>query len=220
MSKRRANPGILFGFLLDIEGAGKAHGVIKADLDDEQRFHFQSTGEDTWSIDAVRELLPPPRTDYAKFAIAPQPAGDAQIGVHDVTNSAAAADYFLGALGLTVPREHGTQALLAQAALEAGYPHDVVRATLSRITTDRDVEKFVTEAFPNIAEKKRQALKGSANRPMPNIRANDPYISIYKTRNPHFLLEVDSSVEVQVNGRVITVTLPEDSDSVEYKARR
>lgn len=98
MSRRNANPGILFGFLLGLETGDEAHGVIKADLDDEQRFHFQSTGGDTWSIDAVRELLPPPRAEYAKFAIAPQPLGDAAIGVHDVTNSASAADYFLGAL--------------------------------------------------------------------------------------------------------------------------
>lgn len=219
MSKRRANPGILFGFLLCIGGDTKAHGVIKADLDDEQRFHFQSTGDDTWSIDAVRELLPPPRAEYAKFAIAPQPVGDAGIGVHDVSNSSSAADYFLGALKLTVPRERGTQALVAQAALDAGYAPDLVRSTFSKLDSDRDVDELIGEAFPNIAHKKRETLKGSPNRPMQKVRANDAYISLYKTRNPRFRLEVDDSVQVEVNGRVFTVTLPEDSDPVEYKVR-
>lgn len=196
-----------------------AHGVIKADLDDEQRFHFQSAGDNTWSIDTVRELLPPPRASYAKFAIAPQPVGDAAVGIHDVTNSSSAADYFLGVLGLTVPRERGTQSLVAQAAVDAGYSPDEVRSALSEMDQDRRLDELVNDKFPDIPEAKRQKLRGSPNRPMPMVLANDPCIWIYKTRNPHFKLEIDKSVDISINGRVITVTLPEDSDDLEYRAK-
>ncbi len=220
MSKRRANPGILFGFLLDLGSGDNAHGVIKADLDDEQRFHFELTGGDTWSIDEVRELLPPPRAEYAKFAISPQPGGDAEIGVHDVTDAASAADYFLGALGLTVARTRGTQALIAQAALTAGYPPNVVRSAFRDLREDRPVEQFVAEVFPEIPEKRRRSLAGSSTRPMPSVLAGDPYISVYWTRSPYFRLEADGSVNVEISGRVVTVTLPENSDPIEFRARR
>lgn len=220
MSKKNANPGILFGFTLELEGSAVAHGVVKADLDDEQRFHFQTLADGQWSLDAVRYMLPPPRTDYAKFAIAPQPGGDAAVGVHDVSDSASAADYFLKAISLTVPRVRGTKAAVAQAALDAGYSQTLVRKHLKELKDDTAVDELVSRAFPDIPDKRRESLKGSATRPMTSVRANDSYISVYRTRSPRFELLVDESVEVKVEGRVVTATLPEDSDPIEYRARR
>jgi hypothetical protein len=58
MSRKNANPGILFGFLLDLDDGTHAHGVIKADLDDEQRFHFVTEEDGAWTLSAVQDILP------------------------------------------------------------------------------------------------------------------------------------------------------------------
>lgn len=212
MSARNANPGILFGFLLELADGSEAHGVIKADLDDEQRFHFRAGADNSWSIDEVRDILPPPRAKFAKFAIAPQPLGAGPVGVHDKTDLSSAADYFLTALGLSVPRTKGTQAAVAREALAAGYSHTAVRNTMKTVTADTPVDDFVEEKFPEIPDTRRATLRGSASRPMPVVREDDPYLMVYRTKNPHFELVVDVSVDVDVQGNVITITLPEGSD--------
>jgi hypothetical protein len=40
-----------------------------------------------WSLSAARELLPHPRTEFAKFVIAPQPNGMSAAGIRDTTDA-------------------------------------------------------------------------------------------------------------------------------------
>lgn len=218
MGKKNANPGILFGFLIVVDGK-EAHGVIKADLDDEQRFHFETSASNTWMLSAVRDILPPPKTDYAKFVIAPQPTGTGVAGVRDITDTTAAADYFLEAVELVVPRTSGTQAVVAQAALDAGYTHAQVRSAFKELAESTPVETVIKELLPKIPEKRQARLVGTAARPMKEVLKNDAYLRVYRTRKPRFELLVDDQVEVKVEGRTITVTLPQHSDPVIEQTR-
>jgi hypothetical protein len=218
MRKKNANPGILFGFLISVDGK-EAHGVIKADLDDEARFHFESSASNTWTLSAVRDILPPPKTAYAKFVIAPQPTGTGAAGVRDMTDSTAAADYFLEALELVVPRASGTQAVIAQAAIDAGYTHAQVRSAFNEMAESTPVETVLKDYFPEIPKKRQARLVGTPVRPMKQVLKNDPYLRVYRTTSPHFELVVDEQVDVQVEGRTITVRLPQESDPVVERTR-
>ncbi|MCA1705665.1 MAG: hypothetical protein LC808_21365, partial [Actinobacteria bacterium] len=218
MGKKNANPGILFGFLISVDGE-EAHGLIKADLDDEQRFHFESSASNTWTLSAVRDILPPPKTAYAKFVIAPQPTGTGTAGVRDMTDTTAAADYFLEAVELVVPRTSGTQAVIAQAALDAGYTHTQVRSVFSEIAESTPVETVIKDNFPKIPGRRQAHLTGTTVRPMKQVLKNDPYLRVYRTAKPHFELVVDDQVDVQVEGRTITVRLPQESDPIVERTR-
>ena len=218
MSRKNANPGILFGFILRRSDGSQPHGVIKADLDEEERFHMVVADNGQWSWDAVSELLPPPKTQFAKFAIAPQPGGVGATGIRDIVDNEAAAAYFLAALNLAVPKTTGTQARVATVALRAGYSLDNVTDAFERLTTEEAVDAFVAENFPNIPEKEVGRLAGRPERPMPRVVPRDPFLRVYKTRSPRFELVVDETVSVEVNGRVITVTLP-PGDQIEQIAR-
>lgn len=218
MGKKNANPGIVFGFSIEVDGV-EAHGIIKADLDDEQRFHFVSSAANTWTLSAVKDILPPPKTDWAKFVIAPQPRGTGAAGVKDLTDTSAAADYFLEAVELVVPRASGTQAVVAQAALEAGYSHEQVQRVFSEMAASAPVEKVINDHFPDIPERRRPKLVGTASRPMTAVLKDDPYLRVYKTTSPRFELVVDQDVQVKIEGRTITVTLPQDSGPLIQQTR-
>lgn len=220
MEKKRANPGILFGFLVELEDGTGAHGLIKADLEDELRFHYQTEPGGAWTLTAVSQMLPPPKTDWAKFAIAPQPNGEAAAGVRDISDTISAADYFLEAVELVVPRTSGTQAAFAQVALQSGYSDMEVRRKLRGMKQDTPVEELAATGFPKIPERRVAALKGTPTRPMTVVLREDPYLRVYSTKRPRFELVVDDAVDVKVAGRVITVTLPADSDAIEYGTRR
>ncbi|MDQ3573454.1 MAG: hypothetical protein M3404_00780 [Actinomycetota bacterium] len=207
MSKKRANAGILFGFLLERSDGSKAHGVIKADLDHEQRFHMTTSADGAWSYSEVSELLPHPRTDFAKYVIAPQPNGVGKAGIRDTTTEEGAA-YFLAAVDLSVPKTRGTRAVVASVALKAGYALDEIKTVLDTITEPTPVTDVAREHFPRIPEKQAERLAGRPERPMPNVMPDDPFIRTFKTRLPYFELSVDESVTVSINGRVVTVTLP------------
>lgn len=219
MEKKSANPGILFGFLIALEDGARSHGLIKADLDDELRFHYQTEPGGAWTLTEVSEMLPPPRSDWSKFAIAPAPNGAAEAGIRDITDATSAADYFLEAIELVVPRTSGTQAAVAQAALASGYTHVEVRRELKRLKADTPVAEVVATRFPKIPERRAAALQGTPTRPMTVVLKDDPYLRVYSTKRPHFELVVDDAVEVKVEGRVVTVTLPNDSDPIDYRIR-
>src|SRR5260221_9035291 len=123
MSKKRANAGILFGFLIERSDSSKAHGLIKADLDHEQRFHMTTAADGVWSYSEVSELLPHPRTEFAKYVIAPQPNGVGKAGIRDTTTDEGAA-YFLAAVDLSDPKTRGTLAVVASLAFKAGITLD------------------------------------------------------------------------------------------------
>lgn len=214
MEKKSANPGILFGFLIELEDGSRAHGLIKADLDDELRFHYQTEPGGAWTLAEVSEMLPPPRSNWSKFAIAPQPNGTGAAGIRDITDSTSAADYFLQAVELVVPRTTGTQAVVAQAALASGYSHAEVRKELKSLRADTPVADVVSTKFPKIPERRAAALKGTAARPMTVVMKDDPYLRVFSTKRPFFELVVDDSVEVTVEGKTVTVTLPADSDPI------
>lgn len=218
MAKKNATPGILFGFSLKVDGA-KAHGIIKADLDDEQRFHFITNPNGEWSLGEVKDILPPPSIDYAKFAIAPQPGGTGSLGVLDVTQKGTAADYFLSATLLQVPRVKGTKAAVAQVAARSGYDHDEIHERLQEITEDAPVADVIRDKFPDVPLAEVERLEGSTARPMPTVIADDHYVRTYKTARPLFELRVDDDVTVVVNGRVVTVTLPSGSDEIQRDIR-
>lgn len=207
MSKKRANAGILFGFLLERSDGSKAHGLIKADLDHEQRFHMTTSDDGAWSYSEVSELLPHPRTEFAKYVIAPQPNGVGKAGIRDTTTEEGAA-YFLAAVDLSVPKTRGTRAAVAREALKAGYTHDEIANALESVTEPTPVADVAREHFPRIPEKQAERLAGRPERPMPHVMPDDPFIRTFKTKSPYFELAVDESVTVSINGRVVTVTLP------------
>lgn len=219
MSKKNANPGILFGFRIVIDGSVTAHGVIKADFDDEARFHFNSGSDGAWSLSEVADVLPPPRTIYAKYAIAPRPLGDEAAGVHDVTDSASAADYFLQSIALVVPRTKGTRALVAQAAVDSNYSIGQIKVALAAVKETKPLDDVIEEHFPRIPPARREKLKGSVTRPVASVLADDPYMTTYSTKNPRFELTVDENVQVTIEGRTVTVNLPADSDDIAIRTR-
>jgi hypothetical protein len=218
MSRKHANPGILFGFVLRRSDDSQPHGIIKADLDEEERFHMIVDADGRWGWDAVSELLPPPKAQFAKFAISPQPGGVGPTGIRDVVDNEAAAAYFLAALNLAVPKTSGTQARVATVALKAGYTVDEVRDVFEGLTDEVDIDVFVADNFPDIPEKEAKRLAGRPERPMPRVVPRDPFLRVYKTRSPRFELVVDETVSVVINGRTVTVTLP-PGDPIEPTAR-
>lgn len=218
MSKKHANPGILFGFILKRSDGSEPHGVIKADLDQEERFHMVVDQNDQWSWDSVRELLPPPKTQFAKFAIAPQPGGVGPTGIRDLIDNEAAAAYFLAALGLVVPKTTGTQARVATVALKAGYGIDDITTAFKSLDADVPVTDFVTEHFPEVQPRELDRLVGRPERPMTTIKADDEFLRTYKTRSPRFELTVDETVDVRIQGRTVTVRLP-PGDQIETGVR-
>ena len=216
MSRKRANPGILFGFLIALDGGEEAHGLVKADLDREQRFHFASRGDGSWSLAEVHDMLPPPKTQYAKFVIAPRPTGEGAAGIRDLqTAPSAAADYFLAAVGLVVEQTKGGKAALANEAYASGYSDAQIAAGFDDLREVTPVADVVERYFPDIPATRVKSLQGSPTRPLRVIRPDDQYQKVFRTRKPRFELRVDASVDVKIDGRVITVTLPPDSDKID-----
>lgn len=221
MQPRRANPGIVFGFLLDLGGGRQAHGLIKADLDDEQRFFMAIADDDKWSIETVKDILPPPAQEFAKFAIAPNPAGAGAAGIRDTQSGGdAAASYFLQSLGVIVPKTRDTQRDVANAAKRAGYDDDYTRRELAKITKDTPLDAVFERSFPDVSEEERNRVRGSDTRPLIEVLADDPFLTTYSTRSPRFELKVDATVRVDVAGRTITVTLPEGHDEIDRRYER
>lgn len=215
MQSRTANPGIVFGFLLEMEGRKRAHGLIKADLDDEQRFFMAITPDNEWSIKEVQDILPAPAQQFAKFAIAPNPSGVGAAGIHDTQSGPdAAAGYFLESLGVVVPKTRNTQRDVANAAKRAGYEEGYTRTELNKITEDKPVEEVFDESFPDVSAEERSRVRGSDSRPLSDVLADDPFLTTYSTTSPRFELKVDSTVTVAISGRTITITLPEGHDDI------
>lgn len=217
MQSVRAKEGILFGFVLRLQGNRLAHGLIKADLEEEQRFHIDLAAQDEWSIEAVEDMLPPPTDKYAKYIIAPRPRVEGAAGIRDRHETDAAAQYFLRAVGVTVPRRRHTQRDVARAAKRAGYGHDEVRRELGKVDRDRPVDEVIDESFPNIDDRTRRSLKGSDELPLETVLAEDDFVTVLSTSTPTFQLRFDRSVKVEVEGRQIVVTLPEDADALDTR---
>lgn len=214
MQSTSARAGIVFGFRLKLRDGSDAFGVIKADIEDSQRFHLK-LGQDQWTIDEVNELLPSPRDKYAKFVISPQPQGAGAAGIRDrqAQNNSAAA-YFLGALGATMPKTEGTKLAVAQSALRAGHEPDVIREALSSLEEDIAPREFIEHQLSNIEDRDIDALEGTEEQPMPVIRASEPLVTEWYLREPYFSLKADASVDVKVEGDTITVTLPEGHSEI------
>lgn len=218
MEAKSANPGIVFGFLLQLDGGTKAHGVVKADLEDAERFFMEMTSETAWTIASVRDILPPPQTKFAKYAISPRPKAPGAAGIRDTqADPNSAAGYFLSAIGLVVPRRTGTKAAVAQAAKQAGYSDQHIRSELDGLKEDAPVDDVVSKLFPDIADAARERLTGSPERPMNTVIGDESFLTTWSTRDPTFRLTVDASVNVEIQGRRITVTLPEGHDEIDRK---
>ena len=216
MQPKSAKPGILFGFALDLGGSKAGYGIVKADLEEEERFFLQIGEGETWSIGQVDELLPPPQTKYAKYAISPRPRAPGAVGIRDNQADAdSAADYFLAAVGLVVPRRRGTKYAVASAAKREGVGDATIRAALASVQTDTPVDDFVDEFFGDQADAIKGALPGTPERPLLSVVADDEYARKFWTQNPRFELIVDETVEVTVSGRTVTVVLPDGADPVE-----
>ena len=215
MESKSAKPGIVFGFTLELTNHQYGYGVIKADLEDDKRFFLNVGSDATWSLSQVQDILPPPQQKFAKYAISPRPRQPGAVGIRDKqADPDSAADYFLQALGLVVPRRSGTKLALAHAAMRSGYDDKIIHESLSRIRTDTPVTTVIERYFPDIPDNRRERLRGSAERPMVNIVADDPYRRKYYTNSPRFQLVADESVSVTVEGRTITVELPADADTI------
>ena len=217
MESKAAKPGILFGFALELDGDQKGYGIIKADLEDDQRFFLEIGRNNTWSLSQVQDILPPPQTKFAKYAISPRPRQPGAVGIRDTqAEPDSAADYFLHAAGLVVPRRSGTKRAVAHAAKRSGYDDRYIREILSDIKTDTPITEVIERSFGDIPDIRRERLRGSVERPMNTVVANDPYYRKYYTRNPRFELIVDESINVTIEGRTITVELPGSADIVDH----
>lgn len=162
MEGKRANPGIVFGFNLKFPDGGFGHGIIKADLEDAQRFFMEVTEGGSWTIGSVRDILPPPQTKYAKFAILPRPKAPGAAGIRDTQAEAdSAADYLLSAIGVVVPRRTGTKRAVALAAQRVGYEDSYIRKELDNISTDTALDDVVESSFKDIPKRSRRSLRGS-----------------------------------------------------------
>lgn len=215
MESKYAKPGIVFGFTLELSDGQRGYGVIKADLEDDRRFFLSIGNNDTWSLSQVQDILPPPQKKFAKYAISPRPRLPGAVGIRDKqAEPDSAADYFLNAVGLVVPRRSGTKLALAQAARRAEYDDKHIREALSEIRTDTPVSTVIERSFVDISDSQRDTLGGTPERPMSYIVADDPFCRRYSTSSPRFQLDVDESVRVTIEGRVITVELPSDADAV------
>ena len=216
MESKAATPGILFGFSLLLDDLKDAFGVIKADLEDDRRFFLEVGNNDTWSLGQVQDILPPPRTKYAKYAISPRPRVPGAVGIRDTqADPDSAADYFLQAVGLVVPRRKGTKRAIAHAAKRSGYADSYIRDRLAQVKVDTPLDAVIGRSFDDISDNLRKGLRGTSERPMNTVVAQDPYCRKFFTRNPRFELIVDESVEVTIEGRTITVVLPPEADIVD-----
>lgn len=217
MQKTNARAGIVFGFRLRLDDGGHAFGIIKADIEDNRRF-FLKLGDTQWTLNEVNELLPSPRDKYAKYAISPQPLGSGVVGIRDTqAQRDSAAAYFLSALGATMPRTEDTKLVVAQSALRAGHEASEIRRELSNIREDVAPKHFIQSRLTKIDDDAIEQLEGTDERPMPAIRAHEPLVTEWHTSKPYFSLRADASVEVTVEGRTITATLPEEHDEVNEK---
>ena len=220
MGKKRANRGILFGCKIELGDGTYSHGIIKVDLDKTQRFHFSEDATGGWSLDEVRDMLPPPKQNFAKYVIAPQPGGDSPAGVRDESKrSDSAADYLLEAASLSVPLKQGTKARVGNEALHAGTPFERVHEVLSRVAEDTPTSEVFEQNFQEVPQDRVEASKGSGTRPMPEVVADDPYVRIYETRHPKFKLEVGPEVVVEELGTRIIIQLPADAEEVQKRLR-
>ena len=218
MEPKAAKPGILFGFALELDDDQNGYGFIKADLEDDQRFFLKIGSNNTWSLSQVQDILPPPQTKFAKYAISPRPRQPGAVGIRDTqAEPDSAADYFLEAVGLVVPRRSGTKRAVAHAAKRSGYEDRYIREVLSDIKTDTPTTDVIEQSFVDIPGDRRERLRGTTERPMDIVVANDPYYRKYYTNNPRFELIVDESINVRIEGRTIIVELPATADIVDHK---
>jgi hypothetical protein len=208
MEPKSAKPGIVFAFTLTV-GRRSGFGIIKADLEDERRFYLNVVGAE-WNIAAVQDILPPPQTKYAKYAIVPRPRGVGDAGVRDnQADTDSAADYFLETIGVQVPRAVGTKSVVAQAALRANYSPDYIETQLGALARDEALEQLVGRDFPDISDQDLKRIEGTPQRPLQTVRAGERLWKKYATVEPHFELEVDETVSVVIEGSKITITLPQ-----------
>lgn len=220
MASKSANRGILFGCLLELADGSRAHGIIKVDLDQAVRFHFSADNTGGWSLDEVRDMLPPPKQNFAKYVIAPQPGGDRPAGIRDENSRAdSAADYLLEAVGLVVPRLSGTKARVGNEALRSNVSVEAVHRGLSDVTEDTNTTDVFARHFDGVGDDAVARAAGSETRPMPRVVADDPYVRVYETRRPKFKLEVGPEVEVERQGNRLIITLPADADDIEIRLR-
>lgn len=220
MARKNANRGIVFGCLLRLSDGSMAHGVIKVDLDHAVRFHFSADDAGGWSLDEVRDMLPPPKQNFAKYVIAPQPGGDRPAGIRDENTAGdSAADYLLEAVGLVVPQRLGTKARVGNEALRSNVSVEDVHRVLSEVREDTDTPDIFARHFDTVGDDAVARAAGSPTRPMPKVVADDPYVRIYETRRPKFKLEVGPEVSVEQQGNRFIVTLPADADDIDIRLR-
>ena len=217
MESKAANPGVLFGFSLILDGGFRGYGVIKADLEDDKRFFLDANRKDnTWSLNQVEDILPPPQTKYAKYAISPRPLLAGVVGIRDSqAGKSLAASYFLQAIGLQVPRQSGTQRVVATLARRSGYEDQYIEDVWSAVNEDIPTDELIRDHFSAISDADREKLVETPERPMPTVYADDTYCRKFFTRHPRFELVVDRSVSVDVQGNIITIELPADADRIE-----
>lgn len=214
MQSTNARAGIVFGFRLKLNDGTSAFGIIKADIEDNRRFHL-NLDRPQWTIESVSEVLTLPSDKYAKFAISPQPLGSGVVGIRDrQAQSDSAAAYFLSALGVAMPKTEGTKLAVAQTALRAGRSHDEIRVALSDLEEDVAPREFVESWIPDIDDSEIEKLEGPEERPMPAIRASEPLVTEWHTTEPYFSLRADASVTVAIEGNRITATLPDDHGDI------
>lgn len=223
MGRSNANRGIVFGARYTLPNGTESHGILKVDLNPDQRFHFATEGGDSWSLEQVSDILPPPKQDVAKYVISPQPGGDAEAGMLDATQGGRdrAADYLLNAVELTVPRATKTRAQVAIAAAEAGVHTATIHERLQEIDEDLPTTQVFSEHFPEVSEQAvEKVVDADSPRPMSTVVADDPYKRVYKSRGRMTLEVMMPDVDVQqVDDRELRIRLPVDAEpiTVDYR---
>lgn len=218
MARRNANRGIVFGAWYTLSDGTVAHGILKVDLNSDQRFHFATEGGSSWSLEKVSDILPPPKQDVAKYVIAPQPGGDASAGMLDATQGGRdkAANYLLNALGLRVPRTVRTRAQVATAAAEAGVSTPQIHERLQGIEDDMSTEQVFEQHFPEVSDETvARVIDADSPRPLPMVLADDDYKRVYKSVGRLTVEVSNSDVEVeQISDRELRVRLPEGAEPI------
>ncbi|MEM8924103.1 MAG: hypothetical protein AAGD35_11435 [Actinomycetota bacterium] len=205
MTGRKANRGIVFGFLTRVNDSFDSYGIIKIDLNENKRFHFDHREESGWSLVEVRDMLPPLREQHAKYVISPQPNGTARVGVRDESSGqASGARYLLDALGLVIPRTTATKLAVGKAALKAGVDIETTHDRLRKLETDTTLRNTVDLIWPDsddgLRDEAVEKLAGPPHRPLEVVQAKERLIRVYKSRNPYLLIEADEDVEIRREG--------------------
>lgn len=218
-SKKSANPGLVFGAIVQLDNGTEAHALLKVDLEEDPRTYLDLDSPGGWKLEDVADILPTPKPNVAKYVVAPRPLAEGPAGLLDVTNrDQDPAAYFLEALGVRVGRTQGTLAMIGREAVKAGVPVLEADQRLRAVEVGTATEEAVEALFPEISERTRDRIVSADSlRPRTDIGADDTYKVVAASPAGARVEVYDKRAEIELSDdrHRITVTLPSDSPPFE-----